>query len=432
MRFDLETQQAEFVFSPEPYCAYIAAVGCGKTTALIAKAMLHAQTPNNLILVVRKTFRDLADSTIKDFEQYTGLKVVGQNKEIKFANGSCIMFRHGDELPVLKNLSLGLALIEQCEECPDATAYEFLKQRMRRAGEVKVRSVSIVGNTAGHNWVWQEFKNVKKPEHVLVEATTYDFRHHLPADYIKNLETLPDKLYRRFVMNSWDIAEGLVYDQFSEANIHAPFYIPEAWEQGFALDHGFKNPTGVLWYAIDFDGTLWIYDEHYQSEKPISYHAAVIKERHGMSDGIADPSIFAKNQSKNDAIYSIADEYVDHGISLRPAAKEEEKAAIARINDHFKSGKIKVFNRCQHFINEVQNWKYEELRPGKLANHTERPVDHANHLMDCLKYIDTTRMQPAQPVKRTPDRYSPQWFIDQKTQVEAEPAFSLGAVRTGF
>lgn len=350
-------------------------------------------------MIVRKNFTDLRDSTIKDFETYSGFKVSEQKKECVLPNGSTILFRHADELPVLKNLNLGFFAIEQADEMPDDTAWQFLKMRLRRQGSVQFRTGFIIANTNGHNWIWELFKKSGPPEnHRLVECNTYEHVEDarglgvetLPDDYLKTLETLPKKLYKRFVLNSWEEAEGLVYDEYVESlHVIDPFEIPDGWEKGFCLDHGFRNPTAVLWYAIDFDGNIYFYAEHYEKEKPISYHAQAIKEMSHLRDGIADPSILAKNQQSAGRVYSIADEYGDFGITLRGATRSAEEASIARVNEFFKAGRVKIFKPLVNTIREIGNWKWKTVKPG--VNAKEEPQDLDNHACDVIKYTIASR-----------------------------------------
>lgn len=422
MEFNLKRQQYDFVGAYEQFPAYIAAVGCGKSTALIAKALFHSQeSPNNLGVIVRKNYTDLRDSTLKDYENYTGRKVNESKKEDVLPNGSVIMFRHGDELPTLKNINLGWFGIEQAEEFPDDTTWQFLKMRLRR--QVKHRTGFMIGNTNGHNWVYKLLKENGAPEnHKLIEATTYDFSDILPADYLKNLETLPKKLYRRYVQNSWEEAEGLVYDEYLESrDLIEPFGIPETWEKGFVLDHGFRNPTGVLWYAIDHDGNIVLYDEHYEREKPVSFHAEAIKKRNLFS-GLCDPSVLNNTQSRGDYIYSIADEYRDYGINLRAAFKSSEEASIARVNEFFKSGRIKIFRSLTNTIQEIANWKWRDVRPGVTTNKPEEPEDRNNHLCDCLKYLIASRFGATPKPEAKVAMYTPAWYLEQK-KLEQESGY---------
>src|SRR3990167_3161391 len=112
------------------------------------------------------------------------------------------MFRHGDELPVLKNLNLGWFAIEQAEEFSDSLPWDMLIQRLRR--QVPFRSGFLIANANGHNWVWDKWiKNGAAENHRTIQATTYDFADILPKDYIKNLEkNLPVRMFNMYVMNS--------------------------------------------------------------------------------------------------------------------------------------------------------------------------------------------------------------------------------------
>lgn len=182
-------------------------LGTGKTLFGILRGLILSQEfPDNLGLIVRKEYVDLKNSLIKDFEQYTGLDV-GSNKEVKLKNGSTIMFCHADELDVLKNINLGWFMMEQAEEFQVDEQFEFLRGRLRRSN-VPFHTGFIVGNTAGHNWIWKLWKtNLPSLEYELIEATTFENEENLPRDYIldlKRLEIESPHHFKRYVLNSWE------------------------------------------------------------------------------------------------------------------------------------------------------------------------------------------------------------------------------------
>ena len=323
------------------------------------------------------------------------------DKNVNYENGSVLMFRHGSDIDSLKNTNLGGALLIQAEEMSEEEFW-FISGRLRRKeGTLQLR---LEANYNGHNWIYKLFKKkdinvppgspITKDDFHLIETNTLDNKENLPESYIASLEMLPEKLKRRHYLGSWDEAQGLVYDEFSE-NKHVinPHQIPDTWERGFILDHGFTNPTAVLWYAIDYDGNIILYDEHYETEKPVSYHAEQIKKR-GLTSGYCDPSLFAKNQNPRNIgaeIFAIADEYRDAGINLTPSIKESEVGRIARVNEFFKSGKIRVFGTLHHFIEEISNWKWKVSMARLVTNNPEIPEDNGNHLMDDLGYLVSSR-----------------------------------------
>lgn len=207
-RIKMKSFQADFMESEARFPAFIAGWGTGKTLMAILKGLYVAkQHKNNLGLIVRKEYTDLRDSTIKDFEDLTELKVPS-DKDVKLDNGSVIMFRHGDELDVLQNINLGWFVIEQAEEFETDTQFQMLRGRLRRAGVPHFGAV--IANTKGHNWIWQLWKALdtdRSKEYFLSEATTFDNAGNLPADFIEDLKHLEKESphhYNRFVMNSWE------------------------------------------------------------------------------------------------------------------------------------------------------------------------------------------------------------------------------------
>jgi hypothetical protein len=205
--FNLIVPQSRFILSKKRYPAYVAAWGTGKTTAGIGRLMRLAEYPNNLILVGRKEFTDLKDSTIKDFEDYTGIKVNSQREAVY--KSSLIMFRHLEELHNIQNINLGAFWIEQAEELENDGIFFKLHGRLRR--NVPERSGFITANTNGHNWIYKLWKAQKDDaDYDLYEATSFDAKDHLPADTLdswRKLETKAPKVYARFVLNSWDEAD---------------------------------------------------------------------------------------------------------------------------------------------------------------------------------------------------------------------------------
>jgi hypothetical protein len=203
--------QSGFMRSNARFPAMVSAWGTGKTMFGILKVVNDSEKyPNNQWLVIRKEFTRLEDSTIPDFEKYTGLKV-GSDKNVKFKKGSIIMFRHGEQInnsDVLQNMNLGGFLMEQAEEFDTDNEFQMCRGRLRREG-VPHRGI-VIANTKGHNWVWRLWKAPDKernPDYELYEATSFDNEKNLPADTIadwRSMEKESPALFRRFVLNSWD------------------------------------------------------------------------------------------------------------------------------------------------------------------------------------------------------------------------------------
>ena len=254
-QFDLEWFQQPFFESPAWFPGFIGGWGTGKTLLLILRAIyLSVVYPNNYGWIIRKEFTNLRNSTVKDFEDYTGLKV-DSKRQVKIpGTNSIIEFRHGDEVKnLIQNVNLGWFGIEQAEEFDNAETFDMLWGRTRRKLEID-RSITtdgpygkfieflqsrehkcgmIIANANGHNWVWErwvrgvdftqfELSAEEKADidnlYIGYEAKTHDNIHNLPDDFLKRLNLMrftSPKKYRRYVLNSheeMDI-EGSYYGQ---------------------------------------------------------------------------------------------------------------------------------------------------------------------------------------------------------------------------
>jgi phage terminase large subunit len=199
---DLLPYQMEFFESQDRYPCMISAWGTGKTMTAILKAMdLSIRYPGNLGLICRQDFTDLRDSTMNDFEDYTGINVPS-NKDVVLSNGSRIMFRHGSELKKLQNINLGWFYIEQAEEFETDENFQLLRGRLRREGVP--HQGFLIANAKGHNWLWRMWKKDPQEDFHLVEAQTFD-NPHLPEKFVADLARMKEQSpshYRRFVLNS--------------------------------------------------------------------------------------------------------------------------------------------------------------------------------------------------------------------------------------
>jgi len=201
----------------------------GKSMCGILRAMTYSELiPNNLGIVFRKEFTDLRDSTIKDFEKYTGLKVNSQ-RDVVLPNKSTIMFRHIEELNNIQNVNLGWYLLEQGDELDSDLEFFLLFGRLRRdlipSQEfldlgLALRSGFVIAN-AGDNWMKSLWKEGKLEGSSLEEATTWDNQDVLPQDFLDSLKVLEKtkpEIYRQFVLNDWSV-KGDQYILISKQSI---------------------------------------------------------------------------------------------------------------------------------------------------------------------------------------------------------------------
>lgn len=211
--------------------------------------------------------------------------------------------------------------------------------------------------------------------------TPYD-NPHLPPDALATLEAMTGVQRRRLLDGEWCEAAGAVYDEFDE-DVHVIDAMPAGWQSWQivrGIDFGYTNPFVCLWGAIDPDGRLYIFSEHYQSRVIVRDHAAVIRSR--WEDRVV------ATVSDHDA----EDRATLHaeGIETMPAHKDvlpginAVKARMRVAGD----GRPRLFivrGACPSTIAEMYDYAWAAPTDGKNAK--EEPSKDCDHAMDALRYI---------------------------------------------
>lgn len=426
--YELSDKQEAFIFDEHKFSGYGGGVGNGKSFAGCIKAHRHCEEqPGAFFLIGRKDAVDLEDSTQKDFLALFGDEgtFAVKTRTFTYPNGSQIIFRHLAELSKLTNMNLSGFWIDQAEEVTEAAFKQLIgrirRQKGPRGQKITRREGFITFNMQGHNWIWRRFlkklddsgKALAKPEdYFLVTATSLEMKH-TPQDYRDTLMSQSAAWIKRWVYGDWDEFAGQIFDEWSPAiHVVRPFLIPNSWPRYRSIDHGQNNPTCCLWFAVDFDGNVYCYQEYYEPNELVSNHVKNILEmsRIAHSGGgwsqdeydatFIDPSTHAQTKEKNGHKYSVADEYSEAGL-LTVGAQNDVLAGINRVKEYLKinpkrwhptkydvggmpmqgSPRLFVFENCTNLTEEMGDYHWKPLRAGSedSENNPEKPVKNKDH-----------------------------------------------------
>lgn len=324
-------KQLTFLRSTARECVYAGGFGSGKTLSGGFKALVTAlEHPGTVGLIARQTSGALADNTQKiilegdDKPPVIPAELIAHRSEkhgtsITLHNGSQILFRSFQDWNEKKLLgpNYGFVYIDEATECTERVWLAFLSRLRHPAGPEQAWATT---NPNGHDWLWRRFhpdstdrEGVVELVHAPTEENT-----HLSASYVAWLRSQPKEWQKRFVDANFDTAAGAIWSEW-DRNVHvaAPFRVPDQWKRFESLDHGRRNPTAVLWYAVDEDDNL-IVENGYYSPGLIAQHATAILKLRGerkYQQIMADPSVFTKGFDNR----SVADDYMKHGIHLMEA-----------------------------------------------------------------------------------------------------------------
>ena len=164
------------------------------------------------------------------------------------------------------------------DEEPSREIYLECKMRvLDREGDLFGTMTPLKGLT----WVYDEiYLNKYNDKEVWYEQMQWEDNPYLSPQEIRlienslSVEELESRKFGRFVGS-----EGLVYKEFDEnINVIEPFTVPEEWYDNISIDPGLNNPLSAHWYAVDYDGNIFVIAEHYAQGKDIDYHVCKIKD----------------------------------------------------------------------------------------------------------------------------------------------------------
>ncbi|MEG1751462.1 MAG: terminase family protein [Clostridia bacterium] len=282
----------------------------------------------------------------------------------------------------------------------------YLECRMRvldKVGKIYGTMTPLKGMT----WVYETiYLNASCSPDIWCETMEWADNPFLNLHEIENLSAslseseLDSRRFGRFV----DFG-GRVYTEFDE-NIHVidPFDVPKEWFDNISIDPGLNNPLSAHWYAVDYDGNIFVIAEHYEAKKDIIYHSKKIKEIstklrwHTASNGMFCALIdSAATQRTLSAEKSVVELFYDNGIITNPKVEKNLFTGIQKVKSYLKNGEGKarlyIFKNCYNLIRELKSYYW-----GK----GDSPIKKDDHSVDELRYYIMSRPEtPVQIIQKT-------------------------------
>lgn len=470
MSFDvaLHPKQVAAYESKATEILYGGAAGGGKSFFMRVAAILWCSLiPGLQVYLFRRTYDDLIKNHIEGSKGFRSMLAAWElqgwvkivETEIRFWNGSKIYLCHCEHEKhrfKYQGAEIHVLLIDELTLFTDVI-YRFLRTRVRMTSInvpkqfdgcfPRILCGSNPGNI-GHGWVKSTFimngddKTVPMAIRQMPEDEGGMLRQYIPATLDDNPTMASDDptyrnrirglgnaaLVKAFEKGDWDAVVGSFLEGVWDEDVHAvdPFPIPSSWKVWRSMDWGFARPYSVHWYAMDQDGVVYIWRELYGwggkanvgSREQASAVAKKIKdiEQHDERLGYeyrmnpADSAIFAEIGSSK----SIGKIFRDNGIKW----VEAYKGPRSRINgaqlvvEMLKSGRLKVFKTCRHWIRTVPALMPDDNNPEDVNTSQE---DHA---------WDDTRYALLQ-TRRAPDEEQISGDDDEPTKKYPDDTFRL-------
>lgn len=441
------------------------AAGGGKTTAIVADALFRCLNHRLVTAYVfRRTYQELEDVLIPAARALLPKgagRYVASEHEIAFVNGSVVRFRHcftAGDVYRYQGAEINYLYIDELTHFPKSM-YDYLKTRLRanvrQNMTPKVRCTTNPGGI-GHAWVKKRFVDAGPPMTEICEFQHSDYldkdnRHtrlfipatllsnpHIQKAYVFELEKKPEALRKALLDGDWNVFEGQAFPEWRDnpagyhdgrlSHVIHPFQIPSEWRILRSFDFGYARPFSVLWWAVDFDDTVYLIHEWYgASDANVGLRlnpaeiADGIKQREAelfagrTVSGPADPSIWDASRG-----ISVAEQMEEQGVYFQ---KGVNSRLSGKMHFHYRlrfdeNGKARfyVFSTCKAFIRTFPAMNLSRENPEDVDTACE------DHAYDAARYFLMSVPAVKAPIKKERQPMNP---LSEPAKKGGNPFLSL-------
>ena len=188
--------------------------------------------------------------------------------------------------------------------------------------------------------------------------------------------------FQRYIMGLWVVAEGIIYDMFSQAkHVVENVTCKDSSKYYVSCDYGTQNATVFLLWAQDKDNTWCCIDEYYYSGRDESQQKTDNEYADDLEAFVAGKNIEAVIIDPSAA--SFIAELVKRGFSVKKA-RNDVLGGIRYVGTLLNLDKIKISQKCKNTIKEFSSyvWDTKACERGE-----DRPIKQHDHAMDAVRYF---------------------------------------------
>ncbi len=444
-----QERQKLFMARGEYEALYGGAAGGGKSDALLAEALRQIHIPHYKGLILRKTFPECRELMERSMLMYKGAfpdAVYNASSHIwTFPSGATVQFgsmQHAEDKTKYQGRQFDFIGFDELTHFTwDEYSYMFSRNRPSGGGtRCYIRATCNPGGI-GHGWVKERFIANKEPFKTYRETITADGKEYvrtrvfIPStvfdnqvllannpDYIANLAMLPENEKKALLYGDWDCFSGQVFSEWRDnpegyksrrfSHVIEPFEIPDGWRRYRSFDFGYSRPFAVQWWAVDYDGRVYLYRQLYgctdtpntgvkwepfEIAKKIHEIEASEEKGHKIL-GIADPSIWDASRGSGGTIINMFERegvFFEKGDNARIAGKMQLHYRLRFDGEGLPM--MYVFNTCKPFIRTIPSLVYDRINAEDIDSSQE------DHDYDACRYFLMTNPINPRPLITTPE-----------------------------
>ena len=372
----------------------------GKSTVAAVLALYEAAAhEGSLVLILSRSHRQSAElfHTVARFYQLLGSRFKKRQtlQELELEYGSRIVSLPCQADTIRGYSNVQMLIIDEAARVPD-TLYRTVRPMLATSGG---RLICLSTPNGRHGFFHHEWTNGGPGWHRIEVPAAQVPR--ISAEFLEDeRRALGEQWFRQEYCCSFEAVEGLVFSDFARCVYHHPAGSPPLKLSGRkfgGIDFGYRNPFAAVWGVLDRDGVLWLTGEHYETQKPLSYHVRFLPKD---VRWYADPSGPAEIDELNCGGFVVS------------AGENALRLGIAAVAARLENGTLKVLaGACPNLLREASLYRYSH---DPLDRRSETPVDAHNHALAALRYmvakIDAHQLArlakkaPGQPAVETEDQ----------------------------
>lgn len=237
-----------------------------------------------------------------------------------------------------------------------------------------------------YHWFKQNWIDKQKEKHLLYLHFTMDDNLSLSEKVKARYRSMyTGVFYRRYILGLWAMAEGIIYDMFSEErHVADPETFSESLLDGnryVSCDYGTQNATVFLLWNQGTDGIWYCTREYYYSGREEGQQKTDAEYADDLESWLSGTDINAV--IVDPAAASFIAELTKRGYRVIKA-KNDVADGIRLVATKLNLLKIVFSNICQNTIKEFASYIWD----AKAAEHGEdKPVKQYDHAMDAVRYF---------------------------------------------
>jgi phage terminase large subunit-like protein len=322
-------------------------------------------------------------------------------RTLTFDNGNFIDFKSTDQ-DLVKHAGTSRHWVHFDEECPMAYFNENNQRLIDTNGVWWMTMTPVEGMTWVYDQLYMPYSE-GKIDNIFIVEVDQDDNPYLDRQGKDNAATLLSEDERATRKSGRFAAKGgFIFKEFLEtAHVRPPFLPNKDWRIYVSIDHGWNNPTAVLWHAVHEDGNVITFHEYYVHHKTVKEIANSIL---GINATLnlevylytGDPAMAQGNGITGT---NVIQEYALNGIGLAIEGVPrsvgigiDKMRSYLKVNRYTKRPYWMITENCPNLIRQMKHvhWKtYNSAKLNDQNNVRDEVHKKDDHAFDSARYFFT-------------------------------------------